>query len=204
VSHYGCALEHISIELQSDREVVALAVENDWHSLAFTSEALKNDEQIKMIATTAREKHETQYTASDDITDDEKKQMIDTVTLDWRMLRHARSKLQNDRDVVSAALARHGYALQHASYALRNDKEMVLSAVSKNGYAMKFASIELREEKAFAMRTVTANYWSFRCVSKELRNDKEVAMVAVKNNKDLLEFASDALKNDPEIQAAAK
>ena len=51
-------------------------------------------------------------------------------------MRNASPALRNDKEVVLAAVARHGEALKHASEALQSDKEVVLAAVAQDSHAL--------------------------------------------------------------------
>ena len=45
----------------------------------------------------------------------------------------------SDREIVMAAVQKHGYALQFADAALRADKDVVVAAVKENGTALQYA-----------------------------------------------------------------
>jgi len=66
-------------------------------------------------------------------------------------------KLNVDREMVLAAVQKHGFALRFASEELKADREIVLAAVQNYGAALRFASEELKGDpfvKAFAKRDV--------------------------------------------------
>lgn len=48
-------------------------------------------------------------------------------------------ELQNDVDVVCAAIAQNGNALKFASQEIQQNKKVVLQAVEQNGNSLKFA-----------------------------------------------------------------
>ena len=50
VKQNGCVLQHASVELQGDREIVVAAVKQDWLALEHASAALKSDADVVMYA----------------------------------------------------------------------------------------------------------------------------------------------------------
>ena len=68
-------------------------------------------------------------------------------------MEHASCELRNDKEVVLAAVTKHGSALQHASEELRNSKEVVLVAVRQNVEAFKHASEVLQNDKDVVQST---------------------------------------------------
>lgn len=118
-------------------------------------------------------------------------------------LKYASTTLQNDRQVVGAAVQQNGYALQHASGALKDDGDVVRAAVQQNGRALAFASAALQNDSKIvsaACRTLgTALQWA----SNTLKNDREVVLAAVLQNGLALQYASDELKDDRTVASAA-
>ena len=55
-------------------------------------------------------------------------------------LRFASADLKADREIVLAAITRHGNHLCYASEDLKADREIVLAAVTNDGYALHYAS----------------------------------------------------------------
>ena len=53
------------------------------------------------------------------------------VQQDWGVLRYASATLQNDKEVVMAAVQQNGYA--ETCLPLKNDKEFVIARVQENG-----------------------------------------------------------------------
>mmetsp|Transcript_58165 Transcript_58165/g.138458 ORF Transcript_58165/g.138458 Transcript_58165/m.138458 type:complete len:188 (+) Transcript_58165:75-638(+) len=61
-------------------------------------------------------------------------------------LAFASSEIQDDADVVLAAVKQDGRALQFASTRLRSDRGIVTAAIEQDWRALEFASSELQEE----------------------------------------------------------
>ena len=73
------------------------------------------------------------------------------------MLREVPKKLQNDRDIVLAAVEQDGAALEYASEKLKADKDIVLTAVLSRADALEFASDELQSDQA--LKYLKRGYW---------------------------------------------
>ena len=105
--------------LKNDKEVVLMAVKEDWHALMYASADLKNNKEVVLAAVGMR-----------------------GIALAW-----ASSDPKNDKEVVLMAVKGNGNALQYASSDLKNDKEVVLAAVKQNASAFEYASEELRSDE---------------------------------------------------------
>lgn len=62
--------------------------------------------------------------------------------------------VQDDFDIVVAAVTQYGWALEHASDALKNDRNIVMAAVSQNGWALEHASDALKAERSVVLTAV--------------------------------------------------
>ena len=105
--------------------------------------------------------------------------------------------VSDDKNVMLAAVTRHGFMLHFASKALRSDKEMVLAAVANHGTALMYASRALRSDKEVVLAAVTQRAFALQYASEALRADKEVVLATVTNNGGALTYATAALQTDP-------
>ena len=117
--------------------------------------------------------------------------------------KNASDELKADKEVVLAAVKKHGYALEYASDELKADKEVVLAAVKNHGSSLKYASDELKADKEVILTAVKNYGYALEYASDELKADKEVVLEAVKNDGHALKYASDELKADKEVVLAA-
>ena len=94
------------------------------------------------------------------------------------------TEVQNDREILLAAVTKKGTALYFASEELRNDREVVFAAVSNDGYAIKYASEELRNDREVVFAAVSNNRYAIKYVGEKLKNDSEILAIAnvQKNN----------------------
>lgn len=107
------------IDIESSREEVLAAVEQDGLALQDASEGLRANREV-VLAAVAQEASAFPF---------------------------ASTELLGDRDVVLAAAARNGDAILYASAELKADREVVLVAVAQDGEALEFASLELNADR---------------------------------------------------------
>ena len=92
-------------------------------------------------------------------------------------------------------MRQNGLALQFASPRLQNDKQIVLAAVRQNGLALQFASASLQDDKEVVLAAVRQNGFALNSASSKLRQDQEVVLAALQQNNEAYEVASEkALK----------
>ena len=107
-----------------------------------------------------------------------KKQVLEAVRKDGKLLRYASKKLRGDKEVVLEAVKSDGWALEYASEELRRDREVVLEAVRQQGDALAYASKELKGDKEIVLEAVKQNPFALQYASEELKEDKDLIAVA--------------------------
>ena len=75
-------------------------------------------------------------------------------------------------------MKQHGWALEYASEKLQNDKEIVLAAVKQSGYALKYAANEFKNDKNVVLAAVKQNGDALE-FAPELQGDRDVAFAAI-------------------------
>ena len=111
--------------------------------------------------------------------------------------------IQDDKEVVLAAVSKSSSALQYASMTQRRDREVVLAAVAKNGLALQFASPDLRENREFVLSAVARNFDVILRVRRDLWIDREFVLAVVAQNAFALRYATMHLRGDREIVLTA-
>ncbi|MDR1323448.1 MAG: DUF4116 domain-containing protein [Candidatus Margulisbacteria bacterium] len=111
-------------------------------------------------------------------------------------LYYASPELQNDREIVLAAVKQDGFALEYASPALQKDKEIILAAVKSSGAVLKFAEIKNNPDIVLIVMSTLKNPLSV--FSKETAPDLSSYNVdkALLTNRD---FLLKAVKIEPAI-----
>ncbi len=77
---------------------------------------------------------------------DDKRVVLEAISIKGFYLNGASERLKNDKEVVLKAVKKYGYALQFASEQLKQDKEVVLCALKENPKSIDFAHKNIREE----------------------------------------------------------
>lgn len=129
----------------------------------------------------------------------EKYKVIEKLKRDAYSYLYIKEELQNDRDIVMAAIASQGNLLDYLSANYKNDKEIVLIAVKENGFALKYASDELRRDKEVVLTAINENGHAIEFGHESLRNDREIALIALRKNISALEYISKELIADKEF-----
>ena len=114
-------------------------------------------------------------------------------------LKEASAELQDDRDVVLAAVKQNGKALQFASEARRDDKEIVLAAIQQNDWAFTVASDPMRDNGEVASATFIKNGWQLENASDRIKNHKGLVRTAALVTPGALGKASDSIRADVEF-----
>ena len=113
------------------------------------------------------------------------------------------TNLQDDDEVVLAAVRNYGYALRYASGRLSDKREVVLAAVAQSGPALQFASGRLRDEREVVLAAVAQDGTALEFASGRLRDDREVVLAAVAEDGSALQFASPRHQDDREVVLVA-
>ena len=100
-------------------------------------------------------------------------------------------KLKVDREMVLAAVQKHGFALRFASEELKADRGIVLAAAQKCGAALLFASQELTADRDIVLAAVQEHGYALRFASQELKDDPFVKVFARRD----IELTCEYLKN---------
>ena len=106
---------------------------------------------------------------------------------------------QDDREVVSAAVARSSRAILFASDRLRNDERFLAYACSVNGYVMLFLPDRLKDDPYFVSRAVRAQPTALMFISRRLANDAEFIEDLVAEVPEAILFCDPNLRQNKEF-----
>jgi hypothetical protein len=199
--------------MRSNREVVIAAVSKNGANFKYASDELKNDRGIVLTAIANDEVDcGCVYKMCPLAVKNDREIVLAAVSKHGKDLVYVSDEFRHDREVVLRAVANDesetGVALRCASIDLRGDREIVLAAVSKHGHSLQYASKELKNDREIGLRAMANDrsnrqYYTFLQCSKELRANREFALVGVTKCGRSLRFVSDELKNDREIVLTA-
>ena len=168
-------------EFNDDREVVMKAVSTSGDTLRYASKRLKGDKEVVAKASP----HALQY-ASEELQND-KKLMLKAISGFPYILKACKeTRLGEDRDFVLAAVKVRGTALHGASEALQDDDEVVRAAMQQDASAFRDASKRLRANRTLAIAAIAATPMSLYFLEPPLRDDEELKYLATKTGRSWL------------------
>ncbi len=86
--------------------------------------------------------------------------------------------------------------------ALQDDKDVVVAAVNRDPRDFYSASPNLKADKAFVIKVVGVNGLCIQWAAADLKQDKDVALAAVRQNKEAAKYLCAELQEDKDIVAA--
>lgn len=171
-------LQHTTIELRSDQEVIMEGVKvSDGEAMEHASPELKKDKNFVLKAAAAGKmaiKHASETLRAD------AKFMLDAVkATGGHAMQFASKELKASKDFAKKAVGAAGMALQHAGEEFKKDKDLALAAVkSSAGKAMQFVHDGLRASKEFVM-SAASHGEALLHADKSLKNDVDFCAEAV-------------------------
>lgn len=179
------ALQHFSERIRSDRKLMLrlCAHRSGVQSLQFVSSDLRNDKAFMLeaiqVSNTCRQETST-------IGCEEKKDT--NVNSDYfQILRYASHRLQDDPDVVLAAVRKSGLNLKYASYKLRRDYTIAMTAIQENGEAFRWCLKGDVKDRLLSDRNLVLNHiiknacshTTLRTCMDRFQTDQEVVLEAL-------------------------
>lgn len=132
-----------------------------------------------------------------------KEQALEAVKKNGCELEFATPELQDDEEVVKAALNQNPFALQHASFRLQRDKNIVIPVIHRNGSAFEHASILLHADEETCLEVLKSKPSAFSMVSKSLLSDTKFMLEAVKIDCSALNEADYLVRDDRDFMLKA-
>ena len=107
----------------NDRELVLLAIQQNWENLRFVGEKFKDDEEIVKIA----------------------------ISQSGYAIQHCSLSMRANKEIMKLAIEKNGYMLMFASEEIKSDLEMVKLALSKDSSAAVQISKEAMKKQKFVI-----------------------------------------------------
>ena len=176
----GHVFKKVSDRLKNHPEVALKAVETDGTLMRFVSESLRAN-KVFVIEALSRCGFE-----------------IDSVYA----INEVSEELQNDRDVVKAALKNQGGSYQYINEQFKNDRDILKIAITGGCtafIALRDANNEFKNDEALVLEAINHDARAFQFASEELKGDRDIVMVAVNNWDQALSYVSEALRKNKEF-----
>ena len=132
-----------------------------------------------------------------------KNEWLEKIRKNPLLLKDAPPLIKKDREIVLAAVSKHGWALDYADDSLKKDREIVLAAVSQNGWALAYAASSLQKDRKIVLAAVSQNGWALYYADDSLKKDREIVLAAVSKHGEALAYAASSLQKDRKIVLAA-
>ncbi len=155
-------------------------------------------EKIRMLENVKREGSYILYGANYKLLND-KEFILDAMAIDPYATQYIGEEPGKDREVILAAISteyRNGVSsLKYASSDLQDNEEIVLAAIKVKGNAIQYASNRLKNDMGVILAALENNGGVLEYVGDRLRNDKEFVMLALEKD-DNVSYMSNELKAD--------
>ena len=188
-------------------ESIATAIVEHWVSFRHAPKSIRNNDKFAMAAIVA-DGGSLEFASNSQ--KDNREIVMAAVRKDGKAaLPHISKQLQNDENIVTAAVA-HCYSsnryakLSQVVESLRANKGIVKSAVAKEGSsALRVAAAALQNDKDIVRAAVKREGRSLRFASPALRADKDIVLHAVRQDGCALYYAATKLQEDREVALVA-
>ena len=91
----------------------------------------------------------------------------------------------------------HGWALKWTSEELQEDREIVLAAIKYDKYPLAYISKKLQEDREIVLTAIKYDKYPLACISKKLQVDREIVLTVVQQNKYEKRYILAELYKDP-------
>lgn len=146
----GLALEYGAEEFREDKDLVLAAVAQDRRVLGLVSEELEEDDEFMLLANKTGLLAEIARAGTTDPPEPREVRVRD-------LLRKADEELQEDFELVQAAVLKDMAALKYAGDDIREDKKFVLEMIARDKAAFKYCSEDLQEDEDFVIAVDVLN-----------------------------------------------
>ena len=193
-------LQHFSERIRSDRKLMLqlCSHRSGIQSLQFVSSDLRNDkvfmlEAIQVSYSKTNDSHNYSHRGNRNNTSKKGSGTIsgnnnNNSSSDYfQILRYASHRLQDDPDIVLAAVAKSGLNLKYASYKLRRDFTITTTAIKENGEAFRYCLPGESKDRLLADRNLVLNrivknassHTTLRMCLDRFQSDQEIVLEAL-------------------------
>lgn len=124
----------------------------------------------------------------------DRKFILDALRKQWMVLKYADKELQNEKEIVLAAVKSGGWAYFYASEEMQKDRDVALEAVKQNWRVLKRLARKLRADKEIAAAAISQDWHAMKYFPQDIQNDHSLAMQAVRQSWQSFQFLPQKLK----------
>ncbi|CAE7361592.1 unnamed protein product [Symbiodinium pilosum] len=192
----GKRLAEAPPEVQSDKEIMLLAIRQNWRHIKYASADIRDEKDV--IETALQQGApvprvvSSQHLSRKDIA-------LCAVQQDGSSLRHFSEDVQEDRGLVLQAVKQYPAALEFIPSHFLSDHDVILAAVQRDGSMLEYAEDGLRQQRSIVLAAVSQEGMALEFVNPDLQADPDIVLAAIASDGSALQFASSDLRNDEVI-----
>lgn len=206
VNKNGIALKHASENLKANKELVKIAVKNNYKAL-FINKNFIYDKELIIEAIKNNGFYTFRYYEYLDIPfwnelRNDREFMKEAIKIDGYNIKFAAHHIRNDREILLSAIKQRlsGKILKCVEQHFWNDDELIIEAIKWDGMSLKYASDKLKNNREIIKMAINSLAPSFKFASEHIRyNDMELIILAIKKYGVNIRYTSEKLKNNREM-----
>ncbi|MBA3721126.1 MAG: DUF4116 domain-containing protein [Parachlamydiaceae bacterium] len=197
ITKYRIPLSAIPVIYRQNKNIVNLAIKNDFNELEFASASLRNDKAFMLEA--AKSNREAIQYASDLLKEDPDF-FLKAVAIDWRVLKYASEPfIKENKKFFLEAIKIDVRALDFAAKSILENRAFFSQAIKVIGKALRFAHENVKANVGFMKTVIAENYSMLKHASESLHGNPEFMFEAYKINKKTIKFVSSNLENNKQF-----
>lgn len=204
VAKEGVSIQYASKDLQNDRDLVLVAVNNSPYALHFLQPQFKSDKEIVRICVSAC--GNTLQDADFDLQRDRELLTIAVSGCSYLIEPMVQALMQDaedtqrekicTRDMIVVAVKKSGRYYGLLTDQFRHDPDIIKYTIQSYGMALMWVPSRYRASRDIVLQAVTQNGKALRYADPELQCDREIVKAAFKNTPECLKYASMRLRHE--------
>ena len=155
----GLYFKELDEKYRADKELIAIAIENNEEALKYIADALKNDRDY----------------------------VLSMVKNNGRLLEYVSKAYKKDKEMVLAAINNVAYALDYAHSSLRKDKAVAMFAIKKTPSALEYVDESLQADEELLLHVIEHDVRSFKYAPESVIDNENVILALVKKEPQYLD-----------------
>lgn len=157
--------------LNTDRELISMALRKSPKCVRYISEELKQDRELMFLA----------------------------IQRDARAFASTSHELRSDITFIIDAIKINGFVFRFLDTSFKQNRQILLEAVQNKGCVLRYSDAKLRADRDIVRAAIRNNPEAFKFANRNFTADKEIMLMAIKAWPPLIRFIDSKLKHDPEI-----
>ena len=192
----------LSDEVKNDEAFILLCLQRGYPIYKFLSDKKREDKSILLAALSA-DSHQLGYSSDGEHEGGTSSDLCARILFASRPspFKYASKALQNDEEVVVAAVTNNYSAFRYADDSFKCNKAIVLIVVANCGYALSQVHHSLRDDTEVVSAAVNNDVRAFRFASDRVKKNRSLVLLAAKNGCSIEDIPKDFLSDKDVILA---